>query len=82
MATTEELKARLCAEIDRRKHDIMAISDHIMRHPEPGYREMRTAEFVAGWLRRMGVEPREGLALTGVKARLRLRLPRQLHPYR
>ena len=71
MATTEQLKARLCAEIDRRKGEIVAISEHIMKHPEPGYREVRTAEFVAGWFRRMGLECREGLALTGVKTRLR-----------
>ena len=53
----------------------MAISDHIMRHPEAGYREARTAAFVAGWFGRMGLECREGLALTGVKARLRGRSP-------
>ena len=71
MATAEELKARLCAEIDRRKGEIVAISEHIMRHPEAGYREARTAEYVAGWFGRMGLGFREGLALTGVKARLR-----------
>ena len=75
MATTDELKARLCAEIDRRKGEIVAISEHIMKHPESGYREVRTAEFVAGWFRRMGLECREGLALTGVKTRLRGRSP-------
>ena len=71
MATTEQLKARVSAEIDRRKGEIMAISEHIMKHPESGYREVRTAEFVAGRFRRMGLECREGLALTGVKTRLR-----------
>ena len=75
MATAGELKARLCAEIERRKSEIVAISEHIMRHPESGYREVRTAEFVAGWFRRMGLECREGLALTGVKTRLRGRSP-------
>jgi amidohydrolase len=71
MRTVADLKARLCAEIDRRKGEIVSISEHIMKHPESGYREMRTAEFVAGWFRRMGLDCREGLALTGVKARLR-----------
>ena len=71
MTTTDQLKARVCAEIERRKGEIMAISEHIMKHPEPGYREVRTAEFVAGWFRKMGLECREGLALTGVKTRLR-----------
>jgi amidohydrolase len=75
MADLDQLKARVCAEIDRRAGEIVAISEHIMRHPEPGYREVRTAEHVARQLARMGLAPREGLALTGVKARLRGRAP-------
>jgi amidohydrolase len=71
MASADVLKARVCAEIERRQAEIVAISDHIMRHPEPGYREVRTAEYVAAQLGRMGLACREGLALTGVKARLR-----------
>ena len=53
MATAQELKARLSAEIERRKSEIVAISEHIMRHPEPGYREVRAASSSpagsAGW---------------------------------
>jgi amidohydrolase len=75
MATTEELKARVCAEIDRRAEEIVAASDHILHHPESGYREVRTAEYVAGRLERMGLAPRTGLALTGVKARMKGRAP-------
>jgi amidohydrolase len=67
----EELKARACAEIARRAGDIVAISDHIMHHPESGYREVETAKFVATHLDRMGLDHRDGLALTGVKARMR-----------
>src|SRR5262249_32450670 len=43
MRTVADLKARVCAEIDRRKGEIVAISEHIMKHPESGYREVRTA---------------------------------------
>jgi amidohydrolase len=75
MATTEELKAKVCAEIDRRAEDIVAVSDHILRHPESGYREVRTAEYVAGQLDRLGLKHRDGLALTGVKARMKGRAP-------
>lgn len=66
----EDLKAAACAEIDRRADEIVAISDHIMRHPETGYREERTAYYVSGAFRRMGLTPRNGLARTGVKARM------------
>jgi amidohydrolase len=69
--TKEELKAKVCAEIDRRADAIVAISDHIMRNPESGYREVKTAKFVAAQLAAMGLQYREGLALTGVKARMR-----------
>lgn len=75
MASVDELKARVCAEIERRGTEIVAISEHIMRHPEPGYREVRTAEFVAKQFAGMALPYREGLALTGVKARLRGRSP-------
>jgi amidohydrolase len=73
--TRDELKARVCAEIDRRADDIVRISEHIMRHPESGYRETRTAEYVGQELARMGLGFRSGLALTGVKARMRGRSP-------
>jgi amidohydrolase len=75
MATTDELKRRVCAEIDRRADEIVAVSDHIMRHPESGYREVRTAEYVARQLDRLGLKYRDRLALTGVKARLPGRRP-------
>jgi amidohydrolase len=75
MGERDALKARVCAEIDRRAAEIVAISEHIQRNPEAGYREARTAEFVAARLDRMGVKYRAGLALTGVKARLSGRRP-------
>ncbi|HEX3247315.1 MAG TPA: amidohydrolase [Chloroflexota bacterium] len=73
--TKEELKARVCTEIDRRASDIVAVSEHIMRHPEAGFREQRTSTFVREQLDRMGLPHRDGLALTGVKARMRGRAP-------
>jgi amidohydrolase len=71
MATRDELKARVCAEIDRRAAEIIGISDHIMRNPESGFREVKTARFVGEQLDRMGLAHRDGLALTGVKARMK-----------
>jgi amidohydrolase len=68
--TRDELNARVCAEIDRRADEVVRISDQIMRNPESGYREVKTARFVGEQLDRMGLAHRDGLALTGVKARL------------
>jgi amidohydrolase len=66
----QAVKDAVVAEIDRRADDIINLSDHIMRNPETGYREYKTAEVVAGEFAKMGVPYRDGLALTGVKARL------------
>src|SRR5262245_37269168 len=46
-----------------------------MRHPEAGFREEQTAAYVREQLDRMGLAHRHGLALTGVKARMRGRSP-------
>ncbi len=71
MTIADQLEEQVCAEIDRRAADIVALSDDIMRHPETGYRETRTAALVAEWFGELGARPRTGLARTGVKGRLR-----------
>ncbi len=70
MPSKDELKDRLCREIDARREDIVAISETVLRHPETGFREFWTARLVADRFRQLGLPYREGLAVTGVKARL------------
>jgi amidohydrolase len=70
MRTTEELKRALCAEVDSRNREIIAIGTTIARHPERGFQEFKTAALVAREFAAMGLPYREGLAMTGVKARL------------
>ena len=41
---------------------------HLHAHPELSYQEHETAAYVAGALRGMGIEPKEGVAETGVSA--------------
>ncbi len=65
------LKAALAETLDRAAADLIAFGDDIFAHPELGFREERTATRVAEALRQLGLRPEEGLALTGVKARLR-----------
>jgi len=69
--TKEELKALVCAEIDRQSGQIIEISKHILQHPEIGFREAETASYVADQFAGMGLQYRTGLALTGVKARMK-----------
>ena len=68
MATTEELKARVCEAIDQRAEEIIGIATHILESPEPGFREQKTSRFVQQQFDALGLPHRNGLALTGVKA--------------
>ena len=66
----DDLKARVCAAIDARRDTVIGIAKEIATHPETGYREFKTAKVVANVFREFGLEPREGLAVTGVRADL------------
>lgn len=67
----EKLKQQVCEAVDRRGAEIIEIGEDIMRHPELGFKEFRTAQLVAGEFERLGLPCETGLALTGVKAVLR-----------
>ncbi len=66
--TKDELKQRVWAAIDRRSEDIIGIGEEIRRHPELGFKEFKTARLVEETLRRLGLAPTAGLAITGVRA--------------
>lgn len=51
--------------------DVIAWRRDLHAHPELGFAETRTAAFVAGHLREMGLEVREGVGRTGVVGVLR-----------
>ncbi|MGH2350058.1 MAG: amidohydrolase [Chloroflexota bacterium] len=70
-AATADLKAAVGAAIDRRADELIRIADDIYRHPELGFKEHRTAGIVSAFFERLGLPHRDGLAITGVKARLR-----------
>jgi amidohydrolase len=48
--------------------ETIKIRRHIHAHPELSYQEYETAKYVAEQLRKMGIEPIEGVAETGVTA--------------
>ena len=66
--TKRELKERVYVAIDRRANDIVGLGERIRRHPELGFKENKTAKLVEQTLGSLGLEPRTGLALTGVRA--------------
>lgn len=62
----------LAAELDRRaaaaESDLIAWRRHLHAHPELSNREVETAKFIAEKLRGFGLEPKTGIARTGVVA--------------
>ncbi len=50
---------------------LVTIGETILRHPETGFTETCTAALVAEHMRGLGLSPETGLALTGVKGRLK-----------
>lgn len=68
--TKEELKAALCAAIEKRLGDIRAIGLSIAEEPELGYKEVKTSAKVQEAFDRLGIAYETGFGVTGVKARL------------
>src|SRR5262245_3245329 len=66
--TRQELKQRVFAAIDRRAGEIIGLGEQIRQHPELGFKEVKTARLVEETLGRLGLAPKSGLALTGVRA--------------
>ncbi len=69
MQPKEDLKRAICREIDRRREEIFEIGNTILANPELGFKEFKTAALVARKFGELGLPYREGLAITGVKAR-------------
>lgn len=67
----EALKAAVCSAIDAAKADIEKLALCIESEPELGFKETKTAKKVEDYMRSLGLDPRTGLALTGVKARVK-----------
>lgn len=70
MATREELKQRVIEAIEKRSGELLEIGETILRQPELGFKEVRTAALVEEKFRSLGLSSRKGLALTGVAADL------------
>lgn len=65
-----ELKKRICAAIDKRAEEIIAIGDFMFNNPELGYKEHKAASLVEEKFQALGLDYRKGLAVTGLKSRL------------
>src|SRR5207253_2171704 len=66
--TKDELKQRVYQAIDQRGEEIIGLGEEIRRHPELGFKEVKTARLAEETFKRLGLAPRSGLAMTGVRA--------------
>ncbi len=60
------MKNRILSSIDQHKGEIIACGEYILRHPELGFREVQTSQYVKDEFRKLGIPYRDGLAVTGV----------------
>ena len=67
----EELKVAVCNAIDAAVPDIEKLALCIESEPELGFKETKTAKKVEDYMRSLGLDPQTGLALTGVKSRIK-----------
>ena len=68
--TRDDLKRQVHETIDRRGDEIVTLGEQIRSHPELGFKEFKTARLVEQTLSKLGLSPRGGLAITGVRADL------------
>lgn len=62
----ERGKTMFREEANALRQELEEIYKDLHRHPEIGYMEFRTAKIVANYLKKLGLEVTEGVALTGV----------------
>ena len=70
MPSKEELKTRVYSEIESHAEEMIGVSQTILGHPEPGFREAKTSALVSSKLREIGVAFQDGIAITGLKGEL------------
>jgi len=73
--TRDQLKQAVCEAIDRHGNEIIELGERILHHPETGFNEAKTSALVADRMAALGLAPQKGLALTGVKGRIRGAMP-------
>ena len=70
MGRMDAIEQKILQVIDAHAEEIKAFGRDIFHHAELGYQEHRTAGKFSEALRRLGMQPQEGLAVTGVKSEL------------
>ncbi len=66
------MKNKILSTIDNCREDIIAIGEEVLRHPELGFKEFKTAEVVKREFAKLDLDFRCELAVTGVKATVKI----------
>lgn len=66
--TTSEVMPQPRPEVAQLKEQLVTLRRDFHAHPELGFEEFRTSAIVADYLRALGLQPRTGIAKTGVTA--------------
>lgn len=66
----DRLEQKILNMIDEHAEELEALASKVYHNAERGFAEYETAKAAAEFLRKYGMDPREGLALTGVKANI------------
>ncbi|AYD40846.1 amidohydrolase [Clostridium fermenticellae] len=67
----EKLKQKVCKAIDDNSEKIISFSKSVEKEPELGFKEKKTSEKMKNIFDDIGLKYRDGLAVTGVKAKLK-----------
>jgi len=64
----DRIEEKILSVIDAHAAELQALAEDLFTHAEQGFHEYRTAKTVSDFLKALGLEPQEGLAITGVRA--------------
>jgi amidohydrolase len=71
MPTLDDVKRAVCEAIDRQSEKIVNVGETIRKSPELGFKEFKTSRLVEETMREIGLQPKGGLAITGVRGEAR-----------
>ena len=71
MPTRDDVKRAVCEAIDRQSEKIVTVGETIRKNPELGFKEFKTSRLVEDTMREIGLQPKGGLAITGVRGEAR-----------
>ena len=71
MPTLDDVKRAVCEAIDRQSEKIVNVGETIRKSPELGFKEFKTSRLVEETMREIGLLPKGGLAITGVRGEAR-----------